>query len=134
MSRNAKNRCSISSRTPLSERITPAISAPIASESSSSIAIALIAITKPNTASRKNSSSSRPSCRPIQAPSQREAASDAATNTNAFVVTPAVSADAAAARRDESEHRGDRDVLEEEDREHEVGLVVREAPEVDQAP
>src|SRR6185503_9599114 len=56
MSRIAKNRCSISSRTPLSDRITPAISAPIASESSSSIAIALIAITKPKTARRKNSS------------------------------------------------------------------------------
>src|SRR6188472_2569222 len=39
---------------------------------------------------------------------------------------------AAAARRDESEHRGDGDVLEEQDREHEVRFVVREAPEVDQ--
>ena len=34
-SRTAKNRCSISSRTPLSERITPAIRAPIASDMSS---------------------------------------------------------------------------------------------------
>ena len=44
----------------------------------------------------------------------------------------AVVADAAAACRDEPEHGGDRDVLEEQDREHEVGLVVGQAAEVDQ--
>ena len=38
---------------------------------------------------------------------------------------------AAAAAR-EAEHEGDREVLGHEDREHEVGLVVGEAPEVDQ--
>ena len=39
----------------------------------------------------------------------------------------------AAARGGETEHERDDEVLEDEDREHEVGLVVAEPPEVDQA-
>ena len=131
-SRTAKNRCSISSRTPLSERITPAISAPTASDRSSQCAKALIPTTKPNTASRKNSSSSRESSRPIRAPSQCDAASEHGDEDQRLRRHSGGRPHAAAAGRDEAEHGRDRDVLEEEDREHEVGLVVGQPAEVGQ--
>ena len=64
--------------------------------------------------------------------SQRDAATEAPTKTRAVRLTVSGRFDAPSARGDETEHRGDHDVLEDEDRQHEIGLVVGEAPEVDE--
>ena len=108
----------------------PAMSAPIASERPSSSAIAAVPTRKPKVASRKSSSGSRSSRRSSGLESQRDAASPAVMNPSAFATRISRLGDLAAARRREAEHQRDRDVLEDEDREHEVGLVVAEPAEV----
>ena len=132
-SRSAKNRCSISSRTPLSERIDARHQradrlghVELASRSRSSRSR-----TRTRRAGRTRARAGRAAGRSAPRASARRRA-PRRRSTSAFAVTPAVDADAPAARRDEAEHGGDRDVLEEQDREHEVGLVVGQATEVAQ--
>ena len=110
----------------------PAISAPIASDRPSSSATAAMPTRKPKTASRKNSSGSRSSRRSSGRASQRDAASPAVTKASALADEHERLGRPAAARGGEAEHERDREVLEDEDREHEVGLVVGEPAEVDQ--
>jgi hypothetical protein len=89
-SRQLKKRSSTSSRTEVSESTTPASRAPIASESPSSCAIALIPTTKPTTASRKNSRGSQSRKRSIGRDSHFEAARATATNPIALATISSV--------------------------------------------
>ncbi len=109
------------------------MSAPTASDSPTSFASAAEPIRNANTASRKNSRGSQSSTRSIDPLSHFDTASAAATKAIAFPTSVERVGRTTAAARHDAEHEPDDEILRDEDREHEVGLVVRQAAEVDQA-
>jgi hypothetical protein len=113
-SRKLKKRSSISSRTDVSDRTTPAISAPIASDRPTSLA-------------------RQPVEQPIDQPAQPLRDGERGSDEGDRLADQGQRLTrGAAASGGEPEHEPDREVLRDQDRQHEIGLVVGQAAEVDE--